>query len=94
MTRTRGGAPMSTPAVDAEAKSLPGEPLPLHRRLTFAAFALLIVLAVVFYLWWGLDYGRWFDNGVYAVTIVLVLFGLVGIWLITPNPPAPPPPHP
>jgi type VI protein secretion system component VasF len=86
---------MSTPTADSDEKQVLGSVrLPLHRRVTFAGFALLVVLAVVFYLWWGLSYGRWFDNGVYAVTIVLALFGLVGIWLISPNPPAPPPPHP
>lgn len=63
--------------------------VPLHRRLTFAAFAGLVVLAAVFYFWWGIAYGRWLDNGVYAVAIVLLLFGLSGMWLVTPNPPVP-----
>jgi hypothetical protein len=53
---------------------------------------LLVVLAAMFYLWWGLFYGAWLDNGVYAVAIVLLLFGLSGMWLAMPNPPAPPPP--
>lgn len=62
------------------------------RLLEFWGFASLVVLAVAFYLWWGILYGRWLDNGVYAVTIVLLTFGLAGMWLILPNPPAPPPP--
>lgn len=65
--------------------------VPLHRRLTFAAFAGLVLLAVAFYLWWGIAFGRWLDNGVYAVTIVLLLFGLSGMWLAAPNPPTPAP---
>jgi len=64
------------------------------RMVSFWGFASLVVLAVVFYLWWGLEYGVWIDNGVYAVTITLLLFGLAGMWLVLPNPPvtaAPPP---
>ncbi|HTT16329.1 MAG TPA: hypothetical protein VMH49_03085 [Thermoplasmata archaeon] len=63
--------------------------LPLHRRVAFWGFATLVVLAVVFYLWWGLSFGVWIDNGVYAVTITLLLFGLAGMWLVLPNRPAP-----
>jgi type VI protein secretion system component VasF len=65
--------------------------MPLPRRVTFWAFASLVVLAVAFYMWWGLMFGVWIDNGVYAVTITLLLFGLSGMWLVMPNPPAPAP---
>lgn len=61
------------------------------RKATFWGFAALVVLAVTFYVWWGLSYGVWIDNGVYAVTITLLLFGLAGMWLVMPNPPAPAP---
>jgi type VI protein secretion system component VasF len=64
-------------------------PLSLPRRLTFWGFASLVVAAVAFYLWWGLSWGVWIDNGVYAVTATLLLFGLAGMWLTLPNPPAP-----
>jgi type VI protein secretion system component VasF len=63
--------------------------LSLSRRVSFWGFAALVVLAAVFYVWWGLLYGVWIDNGVYAVTITLLLFGLAGMWLVLPNPPAP-----
>ena len=66
--------------------------LPLVRRVQFWASGALVVLALVFYLSWGFAYGIWLDNGVYAVAIVLLLFGLAGMWLTTPNPPAPAPP--
>jgi len=66
--------------------------MPLARRLSFWGFAALVVLGVAFYLWWGLEFGVWIDNGVYAVTITLLLFGLAGMWLVLPNPPAPTPP--
>ncbi|HKV90615.1 MAG TPA: hypothetical protein VJQ43_05410 [Thermoplasmata archaeon] len=62
--------------------------LPFARRATFWGFASLVVLAAVFYLWWGLSFGVWVDNGVYAVVIVLLLFGLSGMWLVAPDPPA------
>jgi type VI protein secretion system component VasF len=67
-------------------------PMSVPRTVTFWGFASLVVLAVVFYLWWGLTFGVWIDNGVYAVTITLLLFGLAGMWLVLPNPPAPPTP--
>ena len=67
-------------------------PLSLPRTVSFWGFATLVVLAVAFYLWWGLEFGVWIDNGVYAVTITLLLFGLAGMWLVLPNPPAPSPP--
>lgn len=59
------------------------------RKATFWGFALLVVLGVGFYVWWGVAYSAWLDNGVYAVTITLLLFGLAGMWLVLPNPPAP-----
>ncbi len=59
------------------------------RKATFWGFALLVVLGVGFYVWWGVAYAAWLDNGVYAVTITLLLFGLAGMWLVLPNPPAP-----
>jgi len=66
----------------------------ITRRVSFWGFATLVVLAVAFYVWWGVAFGVWIDNGVYAVTITLLLFGLAGMWLVLPNPPAPPAPNP
>jgi hypothetical protein len=63
--------------------------MPLARTLSFFGFAGLVVLGIGFYVWWGLSYGVWIDNGVYAVVIVLLLFGLSGMWLVLPNPPVP-----
>jgi hypothetical protein len=64
--------------------------LPVHRQVVFYGFSGLAILAVVFYLWWGLSFGVWIDNGVYAVVITLLLFGLAGMWLVSPNPALPP----
>lgn len=64
------------------------------RRASFWGFASLMVAAIAFYLWWGLSFGVWIDNGVYAVFITLFLFGLSGMWLMMPNPPAPAAPRP
>jgi len=82
---------VAAPPKDAgeEPPSLPA--LPLARKLSFWGFGTLVVLAVAFVLWWGLSYGVWDDNGVYAVTITLAGFGLAGMWLMTPNPPVPSP---
>jgi len=66
----------------------------ITRKVSFWGFASLVVLAVAFYVWWGVSFGVWIDNGVYAVTITLLLFGLAGMWLVLPNPPAPAAPRP
>ena len=66
--------------------------LPLDRQIGFFAFVALALSGVLFYVWWGLSYGVWLDNGVYAVVVTLLLFGLSGMWLMMPNPPRPEPP--
>jgi hypothetical protein len=81
--------PPENPDLQTEAARSVAE-LPFPRRVVFWGFAGLVVLAVAFYLWWGLSFDVWVDNGVYAVVIVLLLFGLAGMWLMTPNPPTPP----
>ncbi len=68
--------------------------LPLFRRIQFYAFAGLVALGAVFYLWWGLSFDVWVDNGVYAIVSVLVLFGLAGMWLTMPAPAVPAPARP
>jgi hypothetical protein len=91
-----GSAASRSPTMDRSTPppAPPHRPLSFVRQVQFWGFAVLVVLAVVFYLSWGLAYGGWFDNGVYAVTIVLLLFGLAGMWLALPNPPAVTPPPP
>jgi hypothetical protein len=66
--------------------------LPSVQTIGLWGFGALVVLAVVFYLWWGLLYGVWVDNGVYAVVITLLLFGVAGLWLFWPEPPTATPP--
>jgi len=80
-------------SVGPSAESRRRSDMSTSRKVSFWAFASLVVLAVAFYVWWGVSYGVWLDNGVYAVVITLLLFGLAGMWLVLPNPPvtAPPP---
>lgn len=56
------------------------------RKVAFTFYALLFLAGIIFYLAWGFVYGSWNALapewiGVYAVTIVLVGFGLVGMLL-------------
>lgn len=44
---------------------------------TIAAFIVLIG-GLLFYIVWGLRYNVWWDVGIYSLTIVLVLGGLLG----------------
>ncbi|MDE1821127.1 MAG: hypothetical protein KGJ23_10400 [Euryarchaeota archaeon] len=50
----------------------------------FGLFGLLVALAAAFYVWWGVAFGHWIDNGVYAIVSTLVAFGLAGMWLTLP----------
>ena len=48
----------------------------------FNVFTLISVLAIIaglgFYLYWGSKYGIWYDIGIYSITIVFVLPGVIG----------------
>jgi hypothetical protein len=44
---------------------------------TFIALIVLIA-GLLLYITWGLRYNVWWDIGIYSITIVLVLGGLVG----------------
>lgn len=66
--------------------------LPTTQELGLVGFGALIVLAVVFYLSWGLFFGVWIDNGVYAVVVTMLLFGVAGLWLFWPEAPTASPP--
>ena len=46
-----------------------------------APFFFLTILGVLFYFAWGIAYSGWVDIGVYSITILLLGFGLVGIFL-------------
>ncbi|MGI0132213.1 MAG: hypothetical protein ACREDK_03850 [Thermoplasmata archaeon] len=74
---------------DGEHEGVALRHLPLARQVQFFLFAGLVVLAVVFYVGWGVAYGVWLDNGLYAVVATLGLLGLAGMWLSLPTPPAP-----
>lgn len=75
--------------MSGSAPSQPKSRIPSTQQVGLAGFGALVVLAVVFYLWWGLAFGVWVDNGVYAVVITLLLFGVAGLWLFWPEAPAP-----
>jgi len=70
--------------------------VPFPRSVAFWFYALTFLGGIIFYFIWGLSYGSW--NllrpewvGAYAVTVVLVGFGIVGMLLYRETP-APPPP--
>lgn len=44
-------------------------------------YGLLAALGVALYVSWGLMYGVWLDVGLYAVTAVMVGFGVIGFFL-------------
>ena len=58
----------------------------IPRRIAFLFYLLLFLGGIIFYISWGLAYSSWnlLDHrwvGVYAVVIMLVGFGLVGMLL-------------
>ena len=40
---------------------------------------LLLLAGIIFYVGWGITYGVWADIGIYSFTIILVLFGILGM---------------
>ena len=48
----------------------------------FTIISLLFLIAgIVFYIYWGSRYGVWIDSGIYSITIVFVLSGILGTLL-------------
>ena len=48
----------------------------------FTVLSLLFIIAgLIHYIYWGLRYGVWIDIGIYSITIVLVLSGVIGFFL-------------
>jgi len=45
----------------------------------FTLVSLLLLLGgIIFYIYWGVRFGVWYDIGIYSITIVLVLGGILG----------------
>jgi len=42
---------------------------------------LLLLGGLIHWIYWGARYGKWTDIGIYSLTVVLVLGGLIGILL-------------
>ncbi len=42
---------------------------------------LFLLGGLIHYIYWGIRYGIWYDVGIYSITIVLVLPGIIGIIL-------------
>lgn len=39
---------------------------------------IILIVGLLFYISWGLRYNIWWDVGIYSITIVFVLSGLIG----------------
>ena len=53
--------------------------LDLKKLNIFTIISLLLLLAgILFYVYWGIRFGVWIDIGIYSITIVFVLGGLLG----------------
>lgn len=59
--------------------------LPSFRQASMFLFALVLAMGVALYVGWCFSYHDCTDNGLYSVTVVLVAYGLVGLWLMTPS---------
>lgn len=58
----------------------------LPRWIPALIYATLGLLGVFFYVMWGIKYSSWniFDKsnmGVYAISVLMVLSGIIGTWL-------------
>mgnify|MGYP003332619809 CR=1 FL=1 len=54
------------------------ENLPEQEKLTRGFYYLLLPIALLFWIGWGLKFGVWWDIGIYSVLAVLLGFGLIG----------------
>jgi len=52
-----------------------------ERNILTLFYALLAGSGLAFYVSWSLLHGTWTDIGVYAVSVVLIAFGIVGYLL-------------
>jgi len=53
--------------------------LSIHNTNMYTIFSLIVLIAgILLYISWGLRYGVWYDIGIYSITIVLVLGGVLG----------------
>ena len=57
-----------------------------HRKLLTWISAFILAMGLIIYIGWGIVYGTWniLDTsgfGIYAVTVIMVLFGILGIIL-------------
>ena len=50
--------------------------------MTRGFYYLLLPLALLFWIGWGLKFGVWWDIGIYSVLIVLTGFGLIGGFVV------------
>ncbi len=44
-------------------------------------YTIILIFGIGLYLGWGILYNIWFDVGVYAISVLLIGFGLVGMLL-------------
>jgi|TARA_B100001094_G_scaffold306314_1_gene336955 hypothetical protein len=58
------------------------ENLPGQEKLTKGFYYLLLPLALLFWIGWGLKFGVWWDIGIYSVLVVLLGFGLIGGFVV------------
>jgi|TARA_B100001996_G_scaffold6735_1_gene5681 hypothetical protein len=58
------------------------ENLPDQEKLTTGFYYLLLPLALLFWVGWGLKFGVWWDIGIYSVLVVLLGFGLIGGFVV------------
>jgi hypothetical protein len=56
--------------------------LDLKKLNIFTIISLLLLLAgILFYFYWGIRFGVWYDVGIYSITIVFVLGGILGTFI-------------
>jgi len=58
------------------------ENLPEQEKVTTGFYYLLIPLALLFWIGWGLTYRVWWNIGIYSVLVVLLGFGLIGGFVV------------
>ena len=48
----------------------------------YTILSILFLLAgLLHYIYWGIRYGEWGDIGIYSITVVMMIPGIIGIFL-------------
>ena len=59
------------------------EEVELPKRIKLIFSFLVLIAGLALYIYWAASYDAWLDIGLYSISVPIIGFGLVGIFLFT-----------